>query len=689
MDVGPHRGHPAAWAVGRRTSLVSAVAPVRRRAAQVLLRSPGLVPTVAALAAAVVWAAHDGGLEPLDWPVPAMALVALAAVVLLAAGVPRPRGRWAAASLTAFAAFAAWNEASVAWAGDRGAAWEGANKTLVYGVAFAAAVWGAWAARSGLAVLAAFAVAVAVLGTVALVEAATGAGWHGAFVAGRFAAPMGYENADAALFLMAVWPLLAVSLRRGGAVLLRGAAIGGVVVLVELALLVQSRASVATLPLVLCVFAALAPRRLHLLLLIAIVSGATVLAAPRLLAVYPAVNDAADVPATIQRALWAVVATAVGAVCAGTLVAALDRRVAVPSRAARRIAVAVVAAAVVAVGAGAAIAVRAGAPEAVRTGWQQFTHDAPPAAGATHLSAGLGSNRYDFWRVALDAFRAHPVAGIGADNFAAAYARDRRSGEEPRFPHSVELRALAQTGAVGGLLLALALAVPLGSAFRRRAGEDVRAVRAAGVAVAGYWLVHGSVDWLWEFPALTVPALVALAIAARVGRAESAPRPDPPWHGLARAAIAAGSVAVIASVALPWLSARAVAVADATWGSDPQRAFAALRLAARVDPVSDEPYLTEAVIRSRLGDWEGMAGASRAALARRSDDWYADLELAVADVQLRRLPAARAALARARALDPREPAIELVARGIARPDSFDPFAVDGVFLARAAAVAAP
>lgn len=689
MDVGPHRGHPAAWTVGRRDAWAGGMDAARRRATGVLVRSPGLAPTVAALAAAVAWATRDGGVEPLEWPVPALALVALAAVVLLAAGAPRPRGRWAAVPLVAFAAFAAWNEASVAWAGDRGAAWEGANKTVVYGVAFAAALWGPWAARSALAVLAAFAVAVAALGVVALAEASMGAGWHDAFVAGRFAAPMGYENADAALFLMAVWPLLAVALRRGGAVLVRGAAIGGIVVLIELALLVQSRASVVAFPLVLCVFAALAPRRLHLLLVAALVAGATVLAAPRLLAVYPAVNGATDVPATIQRALWAVAATAAVAACAGCVLAALDRRVAVSARAGRRIAVAVAAAVVVAAGAGAAIAVRAGAPDAARTGWEQFTHDAVPATGSTHLSAGLGSNRYDFWRVAWGVFRAHPVAGAGSDNFAAAYARERRSSEEPRFPHSVELRALSQTGAVGALLLVLALAVPLGCACRRRVGEDARVVRAAGVGVAAYWLVHGSVDWLWEFPALTVPALVALAVAARVGRAEPAPRLRPGRGRLVRATVAAGSVAAIASIALPWLSARAVAVADATWGADPPTAFAAVRLAARLDPVSDVPYLTEAVIRSRLEDWQGMAAASHAALARRPDDWYAELELAVADVKLGRLPEARAALERAHALDPREPALDLVADGIARPGSFDPAAVDGVFLARAAAVAAP
>ena len=71
--------------------------------------------------------------------------------------------------------------------------------------------------------------------------------------------------------------------------------------------------------------------------------------------------------------------------------------------------------------------------------------------------SGLGSNRYDFYRVSLDEFTAHPVGGIGADNFQQQYLRHGRSSETPRYPHSVELRTLAQTGIVGALLAIVGL----------------------------------------------------------------------------------------------------------------------------------------------------------------------------------------------------------------------------------------
>jgi len=42
---------------------------------------------------------------------------------------------------------------------------------------------------------------------------------------------------------------------------------------------------------------------------------------------------------------------------------------------------------------------------------------APLATGQSRLDEGLGSGRWDFWRVAWMQFSAHPVLGAGADNY--------------------------------------------------------------------------------------------------------------------------------------------------------------------------------------------------------------------------------------------------------------------------------
>src|SRR5208282_6780207 len=98
----------------------------------------------------------------------------------------------------------------------------------------------------------------------------------------------------------------------------------------------------------------------------------------------------------------------------------------------------------------------------VRHGWDTFKSGyAATNSSGSRLTSGLGSNRYDFYRVALDEFAAHPLLGIGADNFQQQYLAHGRSRETPHYPHSVELRTLTETGLVGALLALVGLGAAL------------------------------------------------------------------------------------------------------------------------------------------------------------------------------------------------------------------------------------
>ena len=77
----------------------------------------------------------------------------------------------------------------------------------------------------------------------------------------------------------------------------------------------------------------------------------------------------------------------------------------------------------------------------------------------------------------LDAFLAHPIGGLGQDNFADYYVSRRRTDEEPAWTHSLELRLLAHTGLVGFLLFAAFLVAAIAAAMPRAgagAGLDAR-----------------------------------------------------------------------------------------------------------------------------------------------------------------------------------------------------------------------
>ena len=133
------------------------------------------------------------------------------------------------------------------------------------------------------------------------------------------------------------------------------------------------------------------------------------------------------------------------------------------------------------------------------------------------------------------------------------------------------LQFLAETGIVGALLALGGLGVLVAAAIdrvrRTPPGRD-RALAGACVAAALAWLVHGLVDWDWDIPGATLPALLLIAVAAgsarpatdALARVRPRPRPRPrpnwrPWQALAGLALVTLAItAFAASAILPFLS---------------------------------------------------------------------------------------------------------------------------------------
>ena len=197
------------------------------------------------------------------------------------------------------------------------------------------------------------------------------------------------------------------------------------------------------------------------------------------------------------------------------------RKVPQPSRRVVRGVGVVVAVVVIALGvAGTLVATHGDPVSFVKRQWHGFVHiQYAPSAGSHFFK--VGSGRYDFWRVSVDALKAHPLGGLGQDNFADYYITRRRTGEEPRWTHSLEFRLLAHTGIVGFVLFAVFLVAALiaaAKAVRRRRSPLLAVAAAGGLIPLIPWLVHGSVDWFWEVPALSGPAFAFLGMAAGLSR---------------------------------------------------------------------------------------------------------------------------------------------------------------------------
>ncbi len=635
-----------------------------------LRQAPATVPALAALALFVVWASSQAGYPVTHWAPGALIVLALLGIALVAvrlrvAEMPRS----VLVALGALAAYTALSYLSILWAAVPASAWEGANRALLYLLVFA--LFACWRQRGESAALLLVAWTLALVALAAFtalhLDAATGAHLQSLIPGGRLDYPSGYPNANAAQWLMAFWPalLLARSWRLPWAV--RGLLAGGAVLLAEVALLSQSRGSLYATPVMLVLVFALLPGRTRTFAVLVPVAAGIAAAAPAVLRVGDELKHGEVTHASVHGATVAIFAAAllVGLVVA--VAAAAEVRVPRSEIARRRLRTAVRASAIAVLVAGLAVGLVAfGNPlTRLEKGWDTFKGGyAADSTSGSRLVSGLGSNRYDFYRVALDEFLHHPIAGIGAENFEEQYLAHRRSEETPHYPHSVELRTLAETGLVGALLALVGLGAALFASARalRRRDPLVRTVAGAALAGFAYWLVHGSFDWFWEFAGLGAPAFAMLGIACALAPARTAPSErvarvsigDRALQRLAVAICVLVSLAAVASLALPWLSQLEVESAARIWTKAPQSAYARLRDAADLNPLSDEASLVAGSIALRYGELTRADREFAHALARTPGGVYATLERgAIASAGGRRA-AAIALLERALRLDPRE-----------------------------------
>ena len=609
---------------------------------------------LAAVAVLVVWTRHDGGFAPEQWLPGGLALVGLLVVALASADARERLARAPVAPLL-LGLYAAWSYASISWAQVRGDALDGANRTLLYACLFALFAAVPFSQRQRTALWAVWAGAVAVLAAIGLGSATAASGPRGHFVLGRLADPIAYSNADAAVFLMAALVLVVLASRREAHPLLRIVGMLGASFLVDVAVLSQSRGSLVALPLAVLTYVALARDRLRALLHVGVIAVAVAPALPRLLDVYAAVINGDGYARALSRASVAVAGSCAIAVAVTAVLCLLDRRLVVPDRVR-----AVVGRVVLLVGALAAVGLVAGflllghGAGRLRTAWHDFSTSREPGVQTLHLASGTGTSRYDVWRIALVQFRNHPVTGVGADNYLVGYLQQQRTYQTSRYPQSIELRALSETGIVGALLFFAFLAFALRDGVAAARRESGPGVVLACLAAFSYWFFHASVDWLWEFPALAGPAfaLLGTAAGARVrarpeGRSTRVPRPLAVGAG---AAVAAGAIVVLGA---PWISVRESDAALAVAPTDTGRAYALLRSAARWNPVSDSPALVEAAVAANARDREHEKRALRAALERNPWEWYSYFMLGIVAGQQHRTADARAQLLRAQRLAPR------------------------------------
>jgi hypothetical protein len=410
----------------------------------------------------------------------------LAAVAALLAPVPRA-GRVAIGGM---AALTAWTALSLTWAPMGGPAIDDLERLVLYLAALVAASillrtrWVELALLAGIAAAAVYGLSERLLPGVVSLTPSAAAG-------DRLSQPLTYWNAQGAL--AAIGLVLAAGLiARGGERERRVAAATAPFLGLDL-YLTLSRGALGALAAGLLVLIALKPSRAALQAALLVVAAAAIPAIAAETVFRPILHADSSTGAGAGM-LVLLVATAVAATFFRPRDAPLPRL--------RPVAAIALAAALAVTVIAAAHSGRTGAP-----------------TGTARL-ASVESNRYAYWRVALDTFADHPLRGVGTGGFRVEWLQRREFAETVRDAHSLYLETPAELGIVGFLAL-LALFGGVAACVRDQA--------AIGAALAA-WAVHAGVDWDWEMPALTLVA-VLLAGAAIARQGEQRPLGEVPAGG--------------------------------------------------------------------------------------------------------------------------------------------------------------
>jgi O-antigen ligase len=634
---------------------------------RLLAENPALPIAVLALALFVFLAGDEGGFRQTTYLPASLALLALLVVGLLA--LPRPSPRPAAAVATGLlAGYAVWSYLSIFWADQQGMAWDGANRTAMYAIVFA--LFALWPVKGRVAawLLAAYALGIAGVALVELLRAADSTNPIAFFHEGRLSEPTGYANANVALWFTAFWPALVLAGRRELHPLLRGLLLGSASLLVAVTILGQSRSWMAAVPLMIVLLIAVVPGRARTIVALALVGAGTAVTINPLLDAYEGYDTRTPPSEYMGSGTRAAIYVSLALVVIGVLWGLFDRGVKTSATTSRNVSLAVIVAfALACVGGAVAFTKVEGNPiDVADRVWADFKQgEGEPHFDGSRFGLAAGSYRYDYFRVAWESFADHPITGVGADNYGRQYLLEGKTPQTPSYPHNLALRVLSMTGLVGTLIFLGAVIGALLAAFAaiRRGSALGAAAAATGVLTFAYFVLHGMLDWIWEFPALGCAAFAALGLAAAADAPTRVARSLPSGARVAAIAVGAtGAVVLAAGLTLPWLADRDLRNARELAATDPAGALERLDRSAKLNPLSPTAYTTAGVIEANHRRYGEAKVYIRKALDRETGDPFAYLELAaIASAEDRRADALRL-VAQARRLSP----LDRVARRVQR-----------------------
>ena len=145
------------------------------------------------------------------------------------------------------------------------------------------------------------------------------------------------------------------------------------------------------------------------------------------------------------------------------------------------------------------------------------------------LTSLSSNSRSNYWRVAWEEWKEHPLTGTGAGTFQYTWLENRPGFGGVRQVHNVYLEQGTETGVVSFLALtgfATLLLVYTGrAAWRTRSGEngDRKVLLAGLTAAVAVYLVSSALEWHWYIPPSTLYFFILAGVTARLAARTEGP----------------------------------------------------------------------------------------------------------------------------------------------------------------------
>ena len=253
--------------------------------------------------------------------------------------------------------------------------------------------------------------------------------------------------------------------------------------------------------------------------------------------------------------------------------------------------------------------------------YRSFVHLDKSGSSSSRFTTGAG-NRYDYWRVAWNQFRDEPLRGVGAGNYDRTYFLERRTTEDIRQPHSIELQSTRRARPRRGRRARRCSWARSWSGSRGAPAPRAPSLEDRGLAVAAggaflVWLVHTSVDWLHLIPGVTGLALASAAVLVGPWRRPAAERAT----AVRRTVVVACAVVIVLGAVLVGRSALAEKYRSDARGlirRNPRSAIAKADDSLALDDEALDTYYVKAAAYARLDDYSRARATLLEAIAARA-----------------------------------------------------------------------